>query len=248
MRAVNLIPSDHRGAGGGGGSSDGAAYGVLAVLAGLVIFTLLYGQAHHQVSSRRAKVASLNARTERAEAAAAQLTPFASFMALREQRMQAVSTLVDSRFDWAHALHELGRVLPKDVSITSLDGAIGSATAPTLGSSAASKTASSTSTSTVASSTPPGSVPTFTLSGCATSQSEVAVTLGRLGLIDGVHEVALQSSTKSGATTGTGGGGENCPGAYPAFTVLITFDPLPDAASTQSASSTKLASLKGSGR
>jgi hypothetical protein len=250
MRAVNLIPSEHRGAGGGGGSSDGAAYAVLAVLAGLVIFTLLYGQAHHQVSSRRAKVASLSARTARAEAAVTQLTPFTSFMALREQRMQAVSTLVDSRFDWAHALHELGRVLPKDVSITSLDGAIGSAATPTLGTSSSAKTASSGTgaTSTVASSTPPGSVPTFTLSGCATSQSEVAVTLGRLGLIDGVHEVALQSSTKPGATTGTGGGGGSCPGTYPAFTVLITFDPLPDAASTQSASSTKLASLKGSGR
>ncbi len=48
----------------------------------------------------------------------------------------------------------------------------------------------------VTSATPPGSVPTFTLSGCATSQSEVAQTLDRLRLIDGVSEVTLQSSTK----------------------------------------------------
>ena len=38
----------------------------------------------------------------------------------------------------------------------------------------------------VTSATPPGSVPTFTLSGCATSQTEVAQTLNRLRLMDGV--------------------------------------------------------------
>ena len=47
-----------------------------------------------------------------------------------------------------------------------------------------------------ASATPPGSVPTFTLGGCATSQSEVALTLQRLRLIDGVSKSTLQSSTK----------------------------------------------------
>ena len=45
---------------------------------------------------------------------------------------------------------------------------------------------------------PAGSVPTFTLAGCATSQTEVAQTLDRLRLIDGVSEVTLQSSTQGG--------------------------------------------------
>ncbi len=77
-------------------------------------------------------------------------------------------TLVDSRFDWAHVLHEFGRVLPAQASISSLSGTVGSTRrgrelelrqlqppprAPT-----------------VTSATPPGSVPTFTLTGCATSQ------------------------------------------------------------------------------
>ena len=39
------------------------------------------------------------------------------------------------------------------------------------------------------SSTPPGSTPAFTLTGCATSQSEVALTLQRLRLMDGASEV-----------------------------------------------------------
>ena len=34
--------------------------------------------------------------------------------------------LVNSRFDWAGAFHELGRVLPSNVSLTSLSGTVGS--------------------------------------------------------------------------------------------------------------------------
>jgi hypothetical protein len=232
MRAVNLIPADQRGgASVGVGRSEGGAYAVLGLLAGLAVLALLYGMAHHQISSRRARAASLTAQVQQAQAQATALAPYTSFMALREQRVQAVSELVNTRFDWAHSFHELGRVLPRDASIASLSGEIGSPTAtgaapaaaaaPAATSTSATGTAAAASSS-VTSATPPGSVPAFTLSGCATSQSEVALTLDRLRLIDGVSEVSLQSSTKAG---GTGGGG--CTGSSPAFTVQVTFDPLP---------------------
>ncbi len=84
-------------------------------------------QADHQITSRRAQAASLTAQAQQAQAAAEQLAPYTSFIALREQRMQAVDTLVDSRFDWAHVLHEFGRVLPSQTSISSLSGTIGAA-------------------------------------------------------------------------------------------------------------------------
>src|SRR5262249_38730584 len=107
MRAVNLLPSEQRGGfAGGAGRSKGGAYVVLAALAGLAILAVLYGVASHQISSRRAQVASLSAQAARAKATAAQLAPYTSFQTLREQRMQAVAQLVDSRFDWAHAFHE----------------------------------------------------------------------------------------------------------------------------------------------
>ncbi len=60
----------------------------------------------------RTQAAALTAQAQQAQAAAEQLAPYTSFIALREQRMQAVDALVDSRFDWAHAFHEFGRVLP----------------------------------------------------------------------------------------------------------------------------------------
>jgi hypothetical protein len=249
MRAFNLIPADERGGGGAGaGKSGGSAFVVLGVLGVLAIFALLYGQASRQISSQTAKIGTLDAQAQAAQAQAAKLAPYVSFVALHEQRVQAVDQLVDSRFDWAHAFHELGRVLPVEVSLTSLSGTVGSSTgsnsiakvssAASKAATGASSTSSASSTasaagSSVASATPPGSVPTFTLSGCATSQAAVALTLERLRLIDGVSEVTLQSSTqtpKAGASSSPGA----CEG--PVFTMQIAFDPLPSAAATSSPS------------
>jgi Tfp pilus assembly protein PilN len=225
VRAVNLVPLDQRGGSGpAAGRSEGGAYAVLILLAGLAGLALLYGTARHEISSRSAKAAALVAETQQAQAAAAQLAPYTSFLAMREQRVQAVSELAQSRFDWAYALHELGRVLPKDASISSLSGTVGS-TAPSSG--------AATSSAAVASATPPGSVPTFTLSGCTTSQAEVAQTLNRLRLMNGVSSVTLQSSTKASGSAGAGAGATSgCPSVDPSFNVTISFDPLPAASTT----------------
>jgi Tfp pilus assembly protein PilN len=224
MRAVNLIPKEQRGGTSvGAGRSEGAAYAVLGVIAVIAVLALLYGQAHHQLTSRTSEATKLTAQAQKAQAEASQLAPYTSFVQLREQRQQAVSTLVDSRFDWAHAFHELGRVLTAETAISSLTGSIVGATAPAAGSST----------------TPAGSVPTFTLQGCAKSQRAVALALERLRLIDGVNEVTLQSSTRGGST-GSGG----CSG--PSFSTTITFDALPStsaaAAVAKPTSSTKTVS------
>ncbi len=257
MRAVNLIPSESRsGRSATAGRSGGVAYAVLAAIGGFAVLALLYGMAHHQVSSRSAEAASLTARAQTAQAQASQLAPYTSFATMRQQRAQAVSELVDARFDWAHAFHELGRVLPKDATISSLEGTVGSTSETTAAPSASAKagaaaTSSTTTatpgatTATASSATPPGSVPSFSLSGCATSQQEVALTLQRLRLIDGVSAVSLKSSTKAGAG-GAGAASGSCPGSDPAFSVQVTFTPLPTSSAIKS--ETKLASENGAGR
>ncbi|HST34951.1 MAG TPA: hypothetical protein VLJ80_15680 [Solirubrobacteraceae bacterium] len=245
MRAVNLIPSEERRGGSAGvGRSGGAAYIVLGMLGVMAVLVLLYGMARHQVSDRQDKLASIAAQTQRAQEAATALTPYTSFVALREQRMQAVEAVVDSRFDWAHAFHELGRVLPRETSISSIDGTVGGAAAP---SSTASAPAAATTAPAAAatSATPPGSVPAITLSGCASTQAEVALTLQRLRLIDGVSAVSLQSSAKSGATGASSASSNgNCTAQSPTFTVQITFEPLPTPAAS-SGSATKLTASTG---
>jgi hypothetical protein len=267
MRAFNLIPADERGGASlSAGKSGGSAFVVLGLVGVLAIFALLYGQASRQVSSQTAKIATLNTQSQAAQAQAARLAPYVSFAAMHEQRVQAVDQLVDSRFDWAHAFHELGRVLPPgQVSLTSLTGTIGTstgsssagadtaagasskastatgATTPAAGSSSAAASSSTTvaagsTGSSATSATPPGSVPTFTLSGCATSQAIVALTLTRLRLIDGVSEVTLQSSVQAakGAGGSSSGGSSSCAGAT--FAMQIAFDPLPTASATSSPS------------
>ena len=204
---------------------------MLVLLAGLAVLALLYGMARHQISSRRAQVASLAAQTQQAQAKAARLTPYTSFLELREKRVQAVSELAQSRFDWAYAFHEFGRVLPprRVDHLAQRRGRIGVLDprphAPRPPQPPARRRGSATSAA-VTSATPPGSVPIFTLIGCTTSQSEVAQTLIRLRLINGVSKVTLQSSTKAGGG-GSAAAAAHAPAAVPTFTVQVTFDPLP---------------------
>jgi Tfp pilus assembly protein PilN len=228
MRAVNLIPTEQRsGQPVGAGRSQGGAYAVLVLVGGLALMAYLYGSAHHQIASRQAQVASLTAEAQRAQTAAERLAPYTSFTAQSESRTQAVQSLIASRFDWAHVFHEFGRVLPAGVAVSSLAGTVGSSTV-----------SASSSASSGGSATPPGTVPMFTLAGCATSQPTVALTLQRLRLIDGVKEVTLQSSTggpkQAGGSSGTGG----CSSSDPVFSIQITFDPLPTAAAVAAATKT----------
>jgi len=234
VRAVNLIPADQRtDAAIGSGRSQGAAYAVLALLGGVALLALLYGMARHHVSSDKAKAATLNAKYQQIQGTAQGLASYSSFIAMREERVRAVAQLVESRFDWAHAFHELGRVLPKDASIDSLDGTVGESGGASSSSSssapAAKGSTGASSASAVASATPPGSVPQITLQGCATSQAEVARTLNRLRLIDGVSEVTLQSSTKSASSGSSSGSSSSAQCAATAFATQVTFEPLPGA-------------------
>jgi hypothetical protein len=239
MRAVNLIPEDQRGTVSAAGRSGGGAYAVLVVLGGLALLAVLYGKATHEVSSNQAKAATLSARAERAESVAEQLAPYTSFIAVRESRLQTVSMLMGTRFDWAHSLHEIGRVLPKDASISSITGAVGSASA-----SASAKPGASAS---VASATPPGTVPTFTVNGCATSQAEVALVLQRLRLMDGVSEVKLASSTKSTLSSNGSGALGTCASNNPAWIATISFQPLPTPSATAAPLTALASNSAGSG-
>lgn len=225
MKAVNLIPSEQRRGGGVGpaGRSGGAAYVVLGLICGLAVLALLYGQADHEIGSKQAEAAKLSAEAQQAQTEASKLAPYTSFVAMREERLKDVQELANTRFDWAHVMHELGRVLPADASLNTVTATIGSGVTGAAPSTASPSSTATTAASSVTSATPPGSTPSFTVAGCATSQSEVALTMNRLRLMDGVSEVTLQSSSKSGSS-GSGGG---CPAGDPTFTLQVTFDPLP---------------------
>ncbi len=241
MRAVNLIPAEQRsGARMGGGRSGGGAYVVLATIAGLAILAVLYGVAHSSIGSREAEASRLSAEASQAEAAASRLAPYTRFLSVREERLKDVEQLAGTRFDWAHAMHELGRVLPSQVQLTSVTGTIGAAAAtPTTSSTSSgssgsgSSSSGSSAASAVTSATPPGSVPQLSLAGCATGQDEVALTMDRLRLMNGVSEVTLQSSSKGGSSSGSSGssGAGACPDT---FSMQVSYVGLPTPAAPTS--------------
>jgi Tfp pilus assembly protein PilN len=246
MKAVNLIPGEQRQGGAGlaglTGRSGGGALIVLGLIAGIAVLIAMYGTAHHSVSSQTGEVAAITAETSAVQASAGRLTPYTDFVTMANERTETVAQLIQARFDWSHALHELGRVLPAGTSLNALHGAVGPAGASSSSSSSASAAAGAP-----ASSTPPGSTPVFTLTGCARSQSVVAQALQRLRLMDGASEVQLQSSTKS--STGGGGTSGSCPANDPAFSAQVTFTGLPSApaSSVPSAASATTASVHSAG-
>jgi Tfp pilus assembly protein PilN len=192
MKAVNLIPEEARGRsrakpgtfGLAAGPRDGmGAYVLLAALAVAVLMAGAWAMTGKQLSDGRSDLARANEAAQAAEAKGAALAPFKTFAALSTARVETVRGLLDGRFDWSHGLHEVARVLPRDIDLISLVGT----TSPN---SSVQGAAGSSARSSVP-------APAIDLIGCAKTQSDVARLLARLRSIDGVQRVSLTSSEKA---------------------------------------------------
>ena len=205
MRAVNLLPGDgrSRAAGVGRGSTGAAVYVLLGALAALVVLASLWAVSSRQAGDRRAQLERANTEASAAEARVGSAEPYQLFARLAKDRIETVSALARSRFDWAHAMREISRVLPADVWLTELagtSGADGQAPSPT---------------------TSVAPAPTFKLDGCTGSQGKVALLMARLRAADGVRDVELSKSQKPDSQ-----GDASCPAnrsSDPRFTISITF-------------------------
>jgi Tfp pilus assembly protein PilN len=222
MRAVNLIPTyQQRGAGGAAGKSGGGAYALLGGLALLVVLAATYVVTNRSVSDKRTELASVTQQADAAEAKARQLTSYTKFASIRQKRVDTVTQLAASRFDWAHALREVARVLPENAWLTQMT-ATTSASVNVAGASSGLRGALD--------------VPAIVIQGCTTSQSSVAKLIARLRLIDGVQRVTLEDSSK-GQESSSGSSGDaassgaaadgDCRGGhakFPIFNVDVFFE------------------------
>jgi Tfp pilus assembly protein PilN len=207
VRAANLMPGEDR-ASRAVKSVDtgGILYVLLAGLAAFVALAAVWATANKQVGEGRAKVDRVTAQAQVAEARIARAAPYQAFAALARDRVATVTSLSATRFDWAHGLREVSRVLPDDVWLTSLSGASG---------------ATSEAPSPTTSAAP---APTFELLGCTGNQAKVARLMARLRAVDGVRDVDLRTSSKPDA--GSSAGTADCPAAKasnPRFTIAIAF-------------------------
>ena len=191
MKAINLLPSDLRRAPKGAApkaptSADepggAGAFVVLGALALCVVALAAYVLTTNTVKDRQAKLDAAVAESQSTTQRVSQLKPYADFQALVETRVQTLNDLTSSRFDWEQALRDISRAVPADVTLTELNGTVGSAAGT--GSSVRGAIAA----------------PAIELKGCTTGQKEVATLLSRLRSVDGVTRVSLSKSTKPALT------------------------------------------------
>jgi Tfp pilus assembly protein PilN len=236
MRAVNLIPSDLRATRSGGASRSGnGAVIVLGVLALLVVMVSAYTLVGRAVSDKQAHLTAVEQQVAAAEQRTANLKAYTEFSTLSKQRTETVKSLAASRFDWAHAMSDVARVLPSNAWLASMRATV----APGVSVDGASDP--------LRQALP---VPAIELSGCTTSQANVARIVADLRAADGVRRVSLSSANKgeaSAASSSTtteaasaGAGGDCTQGNShrPKFSMTLFYDAPAAAAATGSAAST----------
>jgi hypothetical protein len=181
VRAINLIPADQRrGAGGLGGRTGGIAYVIIGGLVALVAIGVVYAFAVHHVATRKTTLAQVTAEDTAVTAQATALQGYVQFQTLSQQRIGAVATVAEQRFNWAGAMQQIALALPPTVTIGSLAGNTG---APGPAGPGAADSAS------------------FTASGCATTQLVVAQLITRFRALKDVSGVTVSTYSKP-ATVG----------------------------------------------
>ena len=202
MKAVNLIPSEQRRAQ-ATGSQNGGSYVVLGVLGVLLVMALAYVMTANGVNDKTTKAAEARQEADALEAQAAQLDSFTDFAQVKEQRLAAVVSAAQTRFDWERLMRELSRVMPA-----------GSWLQTTQASVSGDSDAASTTTA------PTG--PSATFVGCTPNQSEVAKIMVRLRSLHRVVDVNLNESVKEQGVQAVTI--DSCGSLYK-FDVTVTFSP-----------------------
>jgi Tfp pilus assembly protein PilN len=221
MRAVNLLPPDLRSGPKGpapavasGEKTSGAgAFIVLGVLAFCVLAMAAYVLAGNNVKDRQTELARASAESAAVSQKVTALKPYADFETVVNSRVQTVTDLATSRFDWEQALRDLSRAVPADVTIASIKGDLG-------GEAAGSGIRGAI------------TAPALTLAGCTYSQTKVAALMARLRTIDGVTRVSLSKSDKEATASATATADRNAPSAtgycgkndVPAFEMIVFFE------------------------
>ena len=224
MKAVNLIPSDLRRASGSAGATGPAVYILLGALTVSVILVAAWAVVGRSVTQTENDLQKVRAEAAAAEQRAGELKPYAQFRATREKRVETVTSLSRSRFNWPFALREVSRVLPSDVWLIGVTGTV----APGVQLEGGGGGVTSALRNQLA-------APALEMTGCSTSQDSVARYLARLRSVQGVTRVSLAESVKldvaaDTARSGGGSGGgdaEDCRqgnGRVPKFGVIVFFE------------------------
>lgn len=228
MRPVNLIPSEQRQE--HSAIQGGPAYILVAALVAVLAGVTLLVTTNNQVSDKKAEVNKLQREVIAANTRSGRLSAYTGFASVRDQRVAAVTSLADSRFDWERVMRELALILPRgDAWLTELSGSVSPEVQAEGGGSVTLRASV------------PG--PALELIGCAKSQDAVAGFISALKDIDGATRVGVQSSQltdsagSAEATTDAAGPGASseCEERTTKFEIAVAFDaaPAPPTATTE---------------
>lgn len=229
MRAVNLIPLDERRGSAAAGRSGSGVYLLLGGLGTLLVLLVAYVLVSNTINQRKGELVRVSKEAARVEAQAEALKPYRDFAELRQKRVATVTALATSRFDWERTMRQIARVLPGDVSLTSLTATV--APGVTAGGTGGGATTNSVRGAVNA--------PAVELVGCTSSQAEVSRVMSRLRRMTGVTRVTLSSSETSeqqqgGSNSAVGAAAStDCKSASttrPQFSITVFFQPLAGAA------------------
>lgn len=228
MRPVNLIPPEERHGSQSPLRTGPLPYIVLGGLVALLVGVAVLVMTGNQVSERKDEIVTLKQEDRVAQKRAERLVAYVQLGEMRQQRLETISSLANSRFDWERVMRELSKILPPDVWLTNLN-ASASPEAASGGGESGGGEASSGMRGAIAG-------PALEISGCAKGQEGVAGFVTALKEIDGVTRVGVQSSTlpSEGSSTESGGGSEGGEGAscqtrsfIAQFQVVVAFDAAP---------------------
>ncbi len=238
MRPVNLIPAEERRGEQAPLRTGFLVYLVVGAFVAILVAVTALVLIGNKIAESESEVARLQREDARVSLQAQRLASYTQFRILSEQRVQTVSSLADSRFDWERVMRELSLILPSDVWLVDLTATA----APGIGVSGSSGGSGGSLRAEV-----PG--PALELNGCAGGQQAVAGFVTTLKDIDGVTRVGIEASevadqasgagVSAGGDSGSGGSGDDCRTRdfIAKFQLVVAFDaaPVPITSATEEA-------------
>jgi Tfp pilus assembly protein PilN len=223
MRPVNLIPPEDRRGEHAPSRTGPLPYILLGGLVALLLGITALVVANNQIAEAKNEVAKVESEDAVASAKAQSLASYVQFRTMSEQRVETVSSLADSRFDWERVMRELSLILPGDVWLIGLTATA----APSVNVEGTGGGASSMRAAIAG--------PALELSGCAHGQEAVAGFVTALKDIDGVTRVGVQSSELpeegkgAGSESGGSDSGDECRTRkfIAKFEIVVAFDAAP---------------------
>jgi Tfp pilus assembly protein PilN len=210
VKPVTLIPQEQRRRTPSEGSGKGA-YGVLGLLAVLLVMAVAYVMTANTVTERQSDAEAARIEADQLEAEAQSKGEFSAFEQIAQTRVASVSGVAATRFDWERFMRELSRVMPAGSWLISADASVsgeapaGAATGATAGTADAAATG-----------------PSALLTGCTPKHSDVARMMVRLRQLHRVTDVELRASAQEDDTAAATV--DSC-GSMTSFELAVTFSP-----------------------